>query len=138
MQSYVVHFVGLIGNIIGFIYASSRYLGTGYGSTYQTWGIVNEIWGLIPMILFANGILINGLFLSLKKYFKFILLFTIISITNTCFLLFESINYTNELIEINWVDLISEQDLLLKTPQICLAFFISSMILMFLYKKNRV
>ncbi|WP_130068243.1 hypothetical protein [Bacillus albus] len=135
MQSYIVHIVGLIGNVIGFIYTSSRYLGTGYGSTPQTWGISNEIQGLIPMLLFAIGILINGLFLSLKNHFKFLVPFTIILIINTCFLLFESINEMNK---IEWVNLISEQNLLIKPLQICLAFLISSIILMFLYKKNKV
>lgn len=138
MQSYVVHIVGLIGNIIGFIYTSSRYLGAVYGSTFQTWGIADEIWGLTPMLLSVVGILINGLFISLQKYFKLLVSFTIISIINISFLLFEYTSYLMEMGGNDWVDSISEQDLMLKTPQICLAFLSSSLLLMFLYKKNQV
>ncbi|HDW3056915.1 TPA: hypothetical protein RMI67_006919 [Bacillus cereus] len=133
MQSYVVYILGLIGNGIGFIYTSSRYLGTGDDSISQTWEISSEIWRLVPMLLFVIGILINGFFLSLEKHFKFLVSLTIILIINTCFLLFESINDTSKMNEIN---LIYKQDLLIKTPQICLAFLISSIILMLLYKKR--
>ncbi|PYE87927.1 hypothetical protein [Bacillus sp. 196mf] len=135
MQLYVVHIVGLIGNIIGFIYTSSRYLGTGYGSIPQTWGISNEICGLIPMLVFAIGILINGLFLSLKNHFKFLVSFTTVSIINTIFLLLESIN---DITNIGWISLVYEQNLLIKTLQISLAFLSSSIILLFLYKNSKV
>ncbi|PFI79103.1 hypothetical protein [Bacillus cereus] len=130
MQSHVVHSVGLIGNIIGFVYTSARYLGTGCGFTTSTWGISNELYRLIPMLLCATGILINGVFLSVQKNFKLLLLFTIISILNYCFLMLESINDTNKY---NWL---YEQKALLETPQICVAFLISSMLLMFSYQEQ--
>lgn len=132
MQSYVVHIVGLIGNIIGFTYASSRYLGTGYAAAPHTWGLLDEMWGLIPMLLPAAGILINGLFLSLEKHFKILMLFTSISIVNSCFLIFDS---TYDAIKNDWL---YEQKLFLETPQIYLAFLSSSMILIFCIKSNKI
>lgn len=130
MQSYFVNSVGVIGNCIGFMYASARYIGRGYEFLTVPWKSHHELLGLLPMLLFALGILINGFFLPVHKYFPMLVILTMILLFNTGFLLFE-LSYG---VDANH-SFYGQQELL-ASMKVCLSFLISSMILLFAYPKR--